>query len=180
MIAARVHPFPSRTRKLSSPALKILGWRRLFFCLYATQGLSRKRGLSLGSLKRSHAFPFGKLPEKGNWRGNATFSRPKTFLKKFEKRGCNFRRGVVLLLSRRERRQKPKELVLIAARVHPFPSRTRKLSSPALKILGWRRLLFAFLCKVTYRLFNRFFPSPIMAFSSVFYWFSLDLPCTMA
>ena len=30
-------------------------------------------------------------------------------------------------------------MVLIAARVHPFPSRTRKLSSPALKILGWRR-----------------------------------------
>ena len=29
--------------------------------------------------------------------------------------------------------------MLIAARVHPFPSRTRKLSSPAPKILGWRR-----------------------------------------
>ena len=28
------------------------------------------------------------------------------------------------------------ELVLIAARVHPFPYRTRKLSSLALKILG--------------------------------------------
>ena len=164
-----------------------------------TLGISEKGPLSSGSLKRSHAFPFGKLPEKGNWRGNTTFSRPKTFLKKFEKRGCNFRRGVVLLLSRRERRQKTEELVLIAARVHPFPSRTRKLSSPALKILGWRRpgkigfrqhcfkpltkvsgFLFAFLCKVTYRLFNRFFPSPNIAFSSVFYWFSLDLPCTMA
>ncbi len=30
-------------------------------------------------------------------------------------------------------------MVLIAARVHPFPSRTRKLSSLALKILAWRR-----------------------------------------
>ena len=29
--------------------------------------------------------------------------------------------------------------VLIAVRVHPFPSRTRKLSSPAPTILGWRR-----------------------------------------
>ena len=29
--------------------------------------------------------------------------------------------------------------VLIAARVHPFPFRTRQLSSPAPKILGWRR-----------------------------------------
>ena len=29
-----------------------------------------------------------------------------------------------------------KQLVLIAARVHPFPYRTRKLSSLALKILG--------------------------------------------
>ena len=31
------------------------------------------------------------------------------------------------------------ELVLIAVRVHPFPSRTRKLSSLAPKILVWRR-----------------------------------------
>ncbi len=31
------------------------------------------------------------------------------------------------------------ELVLIAARVHPFPFRTRQLSSFAPKILGWRR-----------------------------------------
>ena len=29
--------------------------------------------------------------------------------------------------------------MLIAVRVHPFPSRTRKLSSPAPKILVWRR-----------------------------------------
>ena len=29
--------------------------------------------------------------------------------------------------------------VLIAVRVHPFPSRTRQLSSLAPKILGWRR-----------------------------------------
>ena len=32
-----------------------------------------------------------------------------------------------------------RELVLIRARVHPFPSRTRKLSSLLLTILGWRR-----------------------------------------
>ena len=31
------------------------------------------------------------------------------------------------------------KLVLIAVRVHPFPSRTRQLSSLAPKILGWRR-----------------------------------------
>ena len=31
------------------------------------------------------------------------------------------------------------KLVLIAVRVHPFPSRTRKLSSFAPKILVWRR-----------------------------------------
>ena len=31
------------------------------------------------------------------------------------------------------------ELVLIRARVHPFPFRTRQLSSPAPKILAWRR-----------------------------------------
>ena len=31
------------------------------------------------------------------------------------------------------------KLVLIAVRVHPFPSRTRKLSSLAPKILVWRR-----------------------------------------
>ena len=30
-------------------------------------------------------------------------------------------------------------MVLIRARVHPFPSRTRKLSSLAPKILVWRR-----------------------------------------
>ena len=30
-------------------------------------------------------------------------------------------------------------MVLIAVRVHPFPSRTRKLSSLAPKILAWRR-----------------------------------------
>ena len=30
-------------------------------------------------------------------------------------------------------------MVLIAVRVHPFPSRTRKLSSLAPKILVWRR-----------------------------------------
>ena len=35
--------------------------------------------------------------------------------------------------------QEEKQLVLIAVRVHPFPSRTRKLSSLAPKILGWRR-----------------------------------------
>ena len=29
--------------------------------------------------------------------------------------------------------------MLIRARVHPFPSRTRKLSSLLLTILGWRR-----------------------------------------
>ena len=34
---------------------------------------------------------------------------------------------------------KDSELVLIAMRVHPFPSRTRKLSSSAPKILVWRR-----------------------------------------
>ncbi len=32
-----------------------------------------------------------------------------------------------------------RQLVLIAVRVHPFPSRTRKLSSLAPTILGWRR-----------------------------------------
>ena len=31
------------------------------------------------------------------------------------------------------------QLVLIRARVHPFPSRTRKLSSLLPTILGWRR-----------------------------------------
>ena len=31
------------------------------------------------------------------------------------------------------------ELVLIAVRVHPYPFRTRKLSSVEPKILGWRR-----------------------------------------
>ena len=31
------------------------------------------------------------------------------------------------------------KLVLIRARVHPFPSRTRKLSSLLPTILGWRR-----------------------------------------
>ena len=31
------------------------------------------------------------------------------------------------------------ELVPLAVRVHPFPFRTRKLSSPAPKILVWRR-----------------------------------------
>ena len=39
-----------------------------------------------------------------------------------------------LLFSQRE-----KQSVLIAMRVHPFPSRTRKLSSSAPKILVWRR-----------------------------------------
>ena len=34
---------------------------------------------------------------------------------------------------------KESKLVLIAVRVHPFPSRTRQLSSLAPKILGWRR-----------------------------------------
>ena len=34
---------------------------------------------------------------------------------------------------------KESKLVLIAMRVHPFPSRTRKLSSSAPKILVWRR-----------------------------------------
>ena len=34
---------------------------------------------------------------------------------------------------------KKSESVLIAMRVHPFPSRTRKLSSSAPKILVWRR-----------------------------------------
>ena len=33
----------------------------------------------------------------------------------------------------------PMKSVLIAVRVHPFPSRTRQLSSLAPKILGWRR-----------------------------------------
>ena len=31
----------------------------------------------------------------------------------------------------------PTKSVLIAVRVHPFPSRTRQLSSLAPKILGW-------------------------------------------
>ena len=39
----------------------------------------------------------------------------------------------LLFLSRKSK------LVLIAVRVHPFPSRTRKLSSLAPKILAWRR-----------------------------------------
>ena len=33
----------------------------------------------------------------------------------------------------------PFSLVLMAVRVHPFPSRTRQLSSLAPKILGWKR-----------------------------------------
>ena len=33
----------------------------------------------------------------------------------------------------------PTKSVLIAVRVHPFPSRTRQLSSLAPKILGWQR-----------------------------------------
>ena len=35
--------------------------------------------------------------------------------------------------------QKEEQLVLITVRVHPFPFRTRKLSSLVPKILGWRR-----------------------------------------
>ena len=38
-----------------------------------------------------------------------------------------------------ERSVKIEQSVLIAVRVHPFPSRTRQLSSLAPKILGWRR-----------------------------------------
>ena len=40
---------------------------------------------------------------------------------------------------RQEAKQAVTKSVLIAVRVHPFPSRTRQLSSLAPKILGWRR-----------------------------------------
>ena len=46
----------------------------------------------------------------------------------------------IRMTSETERRNLPQEkLVLMAVRVHPFPSRTRKLSSLALTILGWKR-----------------------------------------
>ena len=41
-----------------------------------------------------------------------------------------------VIITKLSMRQPTKQLVLIAARVHPFPYRTRKLSSLALKILG--------------------------------------------
>lgn len=41
-----------------------------------------------------------------------------------------------ILIKLSMRQANKNQLVLIAARVHPFPYRTRKLSSLALKILG--------------------------------------------
>ena len=69
LIAARVHPFPSRTRKLSSPAPKILDWRRSgkigfrqhkkttcanrwFFCACGGQVAGRSLSLALPGVKR--------------------------------------------------------------------------------------------------------------------------------
>ena len=79
-LTQRVHPFPSRTRKLSSAVATILGWRRP-----------------------------GKIAQRWHKRikglGQSSWS----------------------------------ESVILTQRVHPFPSRTRKLSSAVATILGWRR-----------------------------------------
>ena len=79
LIAARVHPFPSRTRKLSSPAPKILGWRRpgkigfrqhkkttcanrWFFCACGGQVAGRSLPLALPGVKRQPCV-------RGGWLG---------------------------------------------------------------------------------------------------------------
>ncbi len=51
--------------------------------------------------------------------------------------GNSFLEKFILILT--EKSVRIYESVLIAVRVHLFPSRTQKLSSPAPKILGWRR-----------------------------------------
>ena len=58
--------------------------------------------------------------------------------------GCKGEHDVLYWMTRRSAaqgttRRNNRELVLFTVRVHPFPFRTRKLSSLVPKILGWRR-----------------------------------------
>ncbi len=85
ILTLRVHPFPFRTRKLSSTVPTILSWRRL-----------------------------GKIGHREHNEVSSYFTWSLD--------------------------QKQRQLVLLTLRVHPFPFRTRKLSSTVPTILSWRRL----------------------------------------
>ena len=102
---------------------------RLFFLFFSFQRESIMKFSSPASLfQRKQAVKFSLLTFL--FRRNKLWS----FLAYFFYRRSNSWSFLCLLSFSKE-----SKLVLIAVRVHPFPSRTRQLSSSAPKILGWRR-----------------------------------------
>ena len=97
----RVHPFPYRTRKLSSVVPKIVPWRR---------------GVKIGRRQHIHS-SIAQSVERMTVNHDVTGSSPV---------GGAMKSATIKLVS-------------MTQRVHPFPSRTRKLSSVVPKIVPWRR-----------------------------------------
>ncbi len=117
-LTVRVHPFPFRTRKLSSPVPTILVWRR-------TGKIGQRQHKALekfsGAFSRSFARPLEAL-DAGKGEKSLYMTRQNECSKAAGYGG-----------------ERQAELVLLTVRVHPFPFRTRKLSSPVPTILVWRR-----------------------------------------
>ena len=125
-LTVRVHPFPFRTRQLSSPVPTILVWRR-------TGKIGQRQHKALENSRELFHGLFSAF------RRLMPGVRVKFIYPLFSgRRRGDFNQPSVLV---RERvvGPRPMELVLIAVRVHPFPFRTRQLSSPTPKILVWRR-----------------------------------------
>ena len=113
ILTQRVHPFPFRTRKLSSAVAKILVWRRtgkIAHCRHRESGI------------------VGVFNAKG----------PPVPIPNTEVKLC-CGENTYLATSREDRSTLTQKSVILTQRVHPFPFRTRKLSSAVATILVWRR-----------------------------------------
>ena len=114
----RVHPFPFRTRQLSSPVPTILVWRR-------TGKIGQRQHKSSREILGSFFTAFNPCAEAldaGHGGIKFIYDAPKRRSNGFGNAG-----------------QRQPELVFLTVRVHPFPFRTRQLSSPVPTILVWRR-----------------------------------------
>ena len=114
----RVHPFPFRTRQLSSPVPTILVWRR-------TGKIGQRQHKALEKYSGAFSWSFKPLWKRLMLERDAENLYMTRQNEGSEAAGYGGKRQT--------------ELVLLAVRVHPFPFRTRQLSSPAPKILVWRR-----------------------------------------
>ena len=126
ILTQRVHPFPFRTRKLSSAVPKILAWRRvgkIGQCWHTLVGVSNAEGPPV---------PIPNTEVK-------LCSAENTCLATDREDRSMLTQIIFVFLSSTSFPLKGKQSVFLTQRVHPFPFRTRKLSSAVATILVWRR-----------------------------------------